>query len=242
MHSHLFTAAGKSTRYAKRAEVASVCRTAPQQPARHHRRAPLQLANHRQDADHSCVEADSTPSTAIGTLALLELLLAQPTADQGLTPDLGLHPGCMPSTANSAPTDDAPQSDLSEHSLAPADIWTEAWLPLEPTPAQQALLPADVRLKPLPSLLFWRQQQQQQQNRSLAGRQHRQHIQHASSQKPKPKGTLSPQSRGLAAATVMKNAQMHLQGVEPAARVQLIALCMAALENLTSLMFDQAVR
>ena len=42
--------------------------------------------------------------------------------------------------------------------------------------------------------------------------------------------------------TVMKNAQMHIQGIQPAGRLQLIALCMAALEDLTSALSTQAVR
>ena len=40
----------------------------------------------------------------------------------------------------------------------------------------------------------------------------------------------------------MRNAQMYLQGIEPAARLQLLALCLASLERQTSLLHEHNSR
>ena len=40
----------------------------------------------------------------------------------------------------------------------------------------------------------------------------------------------------------MRNAQMYLQGIEPAARLQLLALCLASLERQTLLLRELNIR
>ena len=47
---------------------------------------------------------------------------------------------------------------------------------------------------------------------------------------------------GASAGAPMRNAQMYLQGIEPAARLQLLALCLAALERQTVLLREHNIR
>lgn len=201
-------------------------------------------------------ESEQRSSAAINTLALLELLLAQPTAVPKMAPNTSLQLEdiqAKPSETQAAITFGTDQQleavGPSQLLPTPSDIWTEAWHPLElhqsmHTKQAHDTVAAHQMPRPMPSLRFWRPQQQQQGQQHLQeqqqSRQHQQQQHTQSSQKGGRRSVWGPPS--LAGASPMKKAQMQLQGIEPGARLQLIPLCMASLENLTEALQAQDMR
>lgn len=200
-------------------------------------------------------ESEQSSSAAINTLALLELLLAQPTVVPKMAPDTSLqleNIQAKPSetqTAITAGTDRQLEAVGASQLLpTPSEIWTEAWHPLElhqsiRTKQAHDIVAAHQMPGPMPSLRFWRPAQQQQGQQHLQEQQQRQHQQQQhthSSQKGGRRSVWGPP--GLAGASPMKKAQMQLQGIEAGARLQLIPLCMASLEKLTEALQAQNLR
>ncbi|DBA97826.1 TPA: hypothetical protein ACH3X3_012692 [Trebouxia sp. C0006] len=207
--------------------------------ARHIAHTPLHLSHANQRSNNKHNGEDHPPAAAVNTQALLELLLTQPKVDTEIASENSLLVDDTSATPQSSPTDaHLPTPGISHQLPTPSDTWTETWQPLElsqPVHAKQAQAAAASQLQmpvALPSLRFWHQQQQQQQ--------HQQQLPGQSSQKTRDRSVTQP--KGLAAATTMRNAQMQLQGIEPAARLQLMALCMASLESLTESLKGVSIR
>jgi len=215
----------------------NVCRQPACRQARHCTHIPLQVSYAKQRPNNKSNSQEHPPAAAVNTLALLELLLTQPKVDTETVSETSLLVDDSSAMPESSQTDTHLTSPGISHQLPTSSyIWTETWQPLEvnqPVHAKQAQAVAAAHQMPvgLPSLRFWRQQQQQQQQQQLPGQ---------SSQKTRDRSV--PRPKGWAAATMMRNAQMQLQGIEPAARLQLMALCMASLEDLTELLKGVSIR
>ena len=205
--------------------------------ARHFAHTPLHVSHANQRSNNKRNGEDPSPAAAVNTLSLLELLLTQPKLDTDTASETSLLVDDTSAMPDSSLADAHLTTPGISHQLpTPSDIWTQTWQPIEPSSpvhAKQAQAAAASQLQmpvALPSLRFWRQQQQQQQ---LPGH---------SSQKARDKSVLQQHEKGLAAATMMRNAQMQLQGIEPAARLQLMVLCMASLEDLTESLKGVSIR
>lgn len=205
--------------------------------ARQFAHTPLHVSHANQRSNNKRNGEDPSPAAAVNTLSLLELLLTQPKLDTDTASETSLLVDDTSAMPDSSLADAHLTTPGISHQLpTPSDIWTQTWQPVEPSSpvhAKQAQAAAASQLQmpvALPSLRFWRQQQQQQQ---LPGH---------SSQKARDKSVLQQHEKGLAAATMMRNAQMQLQGIEPAARLQLMALCMASLEDLTESLKGVSIR
>ena len=217
----------------------NVCRQPACRQTRHFAHTPLHVSHAHQRSNNKRNGEDPSPAAAaVNTLALLELLLTQPKLDTDTTSTTSLLVDNTSAMPDSSLADAHLTTPGISHQLpTPSDIWTETWQPVEPSSpvhAKQAQAAAASQLQmpvALPSLRFWRQQQQQQQLQQLPGH---------SSQKARDRSVL--QQKGLAAATMMRNAQMQLQGIEPAARLQLMALCTASLEDLTESLKGVGIR
>ncbi|DBA70048.1 TPA: hypothetical protein ACH3X2_012295 [Trebouxia sp. C0005] len=215
--------------------------------ARHFAHTPLHVCHANQRSNNKIISENQSPAAAVNTLALLELLLTQPKVDTETASETSL-PVEDISAMPAMPTDAHLTAPGISHQVpTPSDIWTHTWQPLErsqPVQAKQAQAAAASQLQmpvALPSLRFWRQQQQQQQKQQQQQHaQHQQQLSGQSSQKTTDGSVRQP--IGLAATAMMRNAQMQLQGIEPAARLQLMALCMASLENLTESLKGVSIR
>lgn len=225
----------------------NVCRQPACRQARHFAHTPLHVCHANQRSNNKIISENQSPAAAVNTLALLELLLTQPKVDTETASETSL-PVEDTSAMPAMPTDAHLTAPGISHQVpTPSDIWTHTWQPLErsqPVQAKQAQAAAASQLQmpvALPSLRFWRQQQQQQQKQQQQQHaQHQQQLSGQSSQKTTDGSVRQP--IGLAATAMMRNAQMQLQGIEPAARLQLMALCMASLENLTESLKGVSIR
>ncbi len=222
----------------RRNTACNVCRQPACRRARHCAHTPLQVSHATQRSNNKHNGEDYPPAAAVNTLALLELLLTQPKVDTEIASETSLLVDDTSAMPELSPIDaHLPTPGIPHQLPTPSDIWTETWQPLElnqPVHAEQAQAAAAAIPMPaaLPSLRFWRHQQQQQQ--------HQQQLPGKSSQKTRDRSV--PQPKGLSAATMMRNAQMQLQGIEPAARLQLMALCMASLEDLIQSLKGVSIR
>ncbi len=213
----------------------NVCRQPACRQSRHFAHTPLHVSHANQRSNNKHNGEDHPPAAAVNTLALLELLLTQPKVNTETASETSLLVDNTSATPDTSPTDaHSSTPGISRQLPTPSDIWTETWQPLElsqPVHAKQGQAAAALQLQmpvALPSLQLWRLQQQQQQPPK---QQQQQQQPGQSSQTIKDESV--PQPKGLAAATMMRNAQMQLQGIAPAARLQLMALSMASLEDLT---------